>query len=111
QEVPAGIDLGGLGVFNEHPQVGLQQSRRILGPFHVTADPEHRLGDPAQQSQIPRPACCCFSSCCRWVSASFGITAMGTVATVSGTSGCDRPLSTTSSCCSIAAPPDDGRCA
>ncbi len=51
QEVATGIHLGGLGVFDEHPQVGLQQSRRVLGAFHVPADPEHRLGDPAQHSQ------------------------------------------------------------
>jgi hypothetical protein len=32
--------------------VGLQQSRRVLGPFHIAADPEQRLGDPAQHSQL-----------------------------------------------------------
>jgi hypothetical protein len=39
--------------------VRLQQSRRVLGPFDVPANPEHRLRDAAQHRQLLGFACCC----------------------------------------------------
>ena len=51
QQVAAGVDLAGGGVLDQQPQVGLQQPSGVLGPLDVAADPEHRLGDPAQHIQ------------------------------------------------------------
>jgi hypothetical protein len=41
QKIAAGIDLSGSGVLDKHPQVGLQQSRRVLCALDVAPDPEH----------------------------------------------------------------------